>query len=91
MAQHRREPNSLAASMAAERGPSAWPASMAAERAAPPRIPATILTGYAGAGKSHVVNLLLAEAARRKLRVAKRAARCDRAQPQGHRGAIDFE
>ena len=43
---------------------------MAAERAAPPRIPATILTGYAGAGKSHVVNLLLAEAARRKLRVA---------------------
>ena len=41
------------------------------ERASPPpRIPATILTGYAGAGKSHVVNALLAEAARRKLRVA---------------------
>ena len=36
----------------------------------PPRIPATILTGYAGAGKSHVVNALLAEAARQKLRVA---------------------
>ena len=36
----------------------------------PPRIPATILTGYAGAGKSHVVNALLAEAARRKLRIA---------------------